>query len=237
MERLQVTDALIGQLIREVAPLVEAATQWPLELDSLRWRVLRKDRGFEEVVLGRMRGAGIPVDDDVPRGIIGRIVEYVVEDNVLGAYQPSTRELLIVRENVDDSNLNGLRLVVSHELVHRGQHVHHGYLFDRVDKILRETVGGMASGRPSPRDLRAKIDRVTPIMTLIESHACYVQEILRREHFPDAVIESHFNIATLLLRVFGGRKVKQYTGDVSRIAEAAATGGVEPLYQALVGAF
>jgi hypothetical protein len=31
--------------------------------------------------------------------------------------------MLIIGENVDDSNIDGLRLVVAHELVLRGQHL------------------------------------------------------------------------------------------------------------------
>lgn len=230
MTRLNVTEMLILSLVDEVAPLVENATGWGLNIDSLRCRVLPKDRGFEEVVLGRMRGVGIDVDDDVPRGLIGRLVEYVIEGNVLGAYQPSTGELVIVRENVDDSNMDGLRVVVAHELVHRAQHVNRPELFERMDRVIRQVVDGCLRGRIGFAELRTRMDQVTPVMTLIESHAYYVQEVIREKHFPAAVIESHFNLATLLMRLFGGAKISRYTEGIPAVAEAASAGDVESLY-------
>jgi len=170
MERLDVTERLVSRLIREVVPLVEGATGWGLKIESLRSRVLPKDQGYEEVVLGRLRAAGVAFDDDAPRSLVERLLEYVVEGNVLGAYQPRTEELLIIRENVDDSNLDGLRVVVAHELVHRGQHVNHGPLFGRVDTAAREAFECIARGG-SMREVRAKINTIKPVMTLLESHA------------------------------------------------------------------
>lgn len=42
-------------------------------------------RGYEEVLLGRLRGLGVEVDPDGKRGWFERLVEYVIEGNVLGA--------------------------------------------------------------------------------------------------------------------------------------------------------
>lgn len=66
------------------------------------------------------------------REFVDRTVEYLVEINVLAAYEPLTNELMVVRGKVDDSNLDGLKLVLAHELTHRGQHVHHPALFERA---------------------------------------------------------------------------------------------------------
>ena len=233
MERLDVTDTLIGEIVGEVAPRVEEATQWPLDTESLRWRVLPRDQGYEEILLGRLRGAGVPVRDDDPRGLLDRLVEYVVESNVLGAYQPCTTELLIVRENVDDSNLNGLKVVVAHELVHRGQHLHHGHLFERADKTIGEIFQGLDSGDLDFRGAWKMVDTLKPIMTLIESHAYYVQELIRKAHYPDAVIESHLNLASVLLRLFGRKKINQYRDGIPAIVSAASRGDIQSLYSAL----
>ena len=233
MERLHVTDSLIGAIIGEVAPRVEEATQWPLVTASLRWRVLPRDQGYEEILLGRLRGAGVPIRDDDPRGLLDRLIEYVVESNVLGAYQPSTSELLIVRENVDDSNLDGLKVVVAHELVHRGQHLYHGHLFDRADATIAKIFRGLDSGDLDFRAAWKMVDTLKPIMTLIESHAYYVQELIRQTHYPDAVIESHLNLASLLLRLFGRKKIMQYRDGVPAVADAVSRGDIQSLYSAL----
>ncbi|NLG99778.1 MAG: hypothetical protein GX491_20675 [Chloroflexi bacterium] len=121
MPKIDVTPELVGRLINQVAPLVEFTTRWSLDLQTLKYRVLPKNRGYEEIVLARFAGVGLPVEIDKPRSPGELLIEYMLENNILGAYEPSTQEILVVRENVDESNLDGLRLILAHELVHRGQ--------------------------------------------------------------------------------------------------------------------
>lgn len=233
MKKLDVTDKLIRELIEEVAPLVSGLTKWNLAIRSLGVRVLPKDRGYEEVLLGQLRGAGINIDEDEPRSLMERLTEYVVEANVLGAYQSSTQELLIIRENVDESNLNGLKLVVAHELVHRGQHVNFAHLFDRLDNTTREVYYYLLQEGASLGEAMRKIDKVKQLMTVIESHAYYVQQLLQKSHFPDAKIESHFNFATLLMKLFGQEKISQYTEGIPQVKAAVASGDIDSLYRNL----
>jgi len=194
---------------------------------------LPRNRGYEEIVLGRLRGIGLRLGDDGSRSIAERLVEYCVEDSVLAAYEPSTQEVMVVRENVDDSNLDGLKLVLAHELVHRGQHVNHPHLFTRVDDIARELFAYLSQGDASLQGLLRRIDEIRPIMTLIESHANYVQAVLAQTHFPGARIESHFSLATLLLRVFGRPKTAQYTEAIPTVAAATTAGDIDSLYRSV----
>jgi len=230
MKKLNITESLIYKLIYEVSPIVEEITGWSLLVDSLSPRVLPKDRGYEEVLLGRLQGAGIEIDEEHPRTLIERLIEYIVEANVLAAYQPSTNELLIIRENVDDSNLDGLKLVVAHELVHRGQHVNYGHLFECVDDVFREVFYSLAYEEATLKDIIQKMSKIKPIMTLLESHAYYIQELLRKTHYPNAEIESHFNLATILLRLLGQAKLSQYTEGIPEIASAIEAGDIDSLY-------
>lgn len=48
--------------------------------------------------------------------------------------------------------------------------------------------------------------------------------------FPNAHIESHFNLATLLMRLIGARKVAQYTDGLPQVSAVVASGSVELLY-------
>ncbi len=227
--RLDITDSLIEELMDEVAPMVEEATGWRLDRPGLRSRVLPKDRGYEEILLGRIKGAGVEVPEEGSEGLFERLIEYIIEGNVLAAYEWSTREMLVVRENVDDSNLDGLRVVIAHELVHRAQHINHPELFQRVDEGVREVFelskqpGGLTNALEKLRELQG-------VMTLLESHAHYIQEMLHRTRFPNAVIESHFNLPSLLLRVVGAKKLSQYTGGIPAVQEAVARGEVDSLY-------
>ena len=230
MTRIDVTVPLVRRLAEEVRPLVRKLTGWRLDLPGLEIRVLPQDRGYEEVVLHRLEGAGLSVDEDEPRGLFEKIVEYVVERSVLAAYEPSRGELMVIRENVDESNLDGLRLVVAHELVHRGQHLRHPELFERVDAVVRSTFDYISDGGSELQVILEKAAEIQSIMTVLESHAVYVQESLRGTLYPDAVIESHFSLAVLLLRCFAGAKIAQYRDGIPQVAEATRDGRVDQMY-------
>lgn len=233
MARLNVTDALITIVVQEMSPLVERLTGWNLHLATLRQRVLPKERGYEEIALGRLQAVGINTDEDAPRNIMERIAEYMLEETILAAYEPGGEEILVIRENVDDSNLDGLRLVVAHELVHRAQHVNHPEIFQQVDQSMR-SVCQMELQTDQARMLALEqLNRVQPMMTVLESHAMYVQNTIKRLYLPKAVIESHFNLAVMLMRLLAAPKVAQYTGAVPAVARAAKNGTIEDLYRSL----
>jgi hypothetical protein len=235
MTRIDVTVPLVRRLAEEAQPLVAKLTGWQLDLPDLAVRALPRDRGYEEVILHRLQGVGLSVDKDAPRGLFERIVEYVVEHSVAAAYEPSTGELSVIRENVDDSNLDGLRLVVAHELVHRGQHLQHPELFERVDSVIRESFEYISDGGTDLGMIMEKVSQVQSIMTILESHAVFVQEVLRETRFPDAVIESHFSLAAVLLRFFAGAKVAQYRDGIPQVAEATRRGKIDRMYADLAG--
>lgn len=234
--KLDITERLIRETVEDVAPLVEELTGWGLELSALEMRILPKNRGYEEIVLARIQGAGISLDENAPRNIIERIVEYVIEDCVIAAYEPSSCKMLIVGENVDDSNIDGLRLVVAHELVHRSQHLRHPEVFAEIDITIRKIFSSVKiSGKPGIHDIVAHVNKIQSSMNLLESHAIYVQERLRTSHFPGARIESHFNLPAILMRVFGRKKLSQYKKRLPDVARAFETGTIESLYREIHG--
>lgn len=229
--KLDITERLIRETVDEVAPLVEGVTGWGLELSALGVSVLPKARGYEEIVLARIQGAGISLDETAPRNIIERIVEYVIEDCVIAAYEPSTSKILIVGENVDNSNMDGLRLVVAHELVHRGQHLRHPEVFAEIDITIRKIFSSLnLSGKSGIRNIVPHVNKIQSAMSLMESHAIYVQEQLHASHFPGAQIESHFNLPAILMKVFGRKKLGQYKKRLPDVARAFTTGSIESLY-------
>jgi hypothetical protein len=233
MSKLVLDDEFITTLVVQVAPLVEQATGWDLDAGSLRCRVVPKDRGYEEILLGRLRELGFFVDEDAPRPLLDRLVEYLVESSILAAYQPGAGELLVIRENVDDSNLDGLRVVLAHELVHRGQHRNHPEIFHQVEASWRRVA---APNLVSPEQidlgqLVQALNETRPLMTLLESHAAYIQQLIASRHYPQARIEAHFTLPVLLFRLFGGQKLAQYTEGLPAIAAAMESGEMEALYR------
>jgi hypothetical protein len=233
MNKLDVTDSLIERLITEVAPLVEQETGWSLELAGMRSRAVPKDRGYEEILLGRMREIGFYVNEDAPRPILDRLVEYLIEGSVLAAYQPGEGEVLVIRENVDDGDLDGLRVVLAHELVHRGQHVNHPEVFREVEILLKDMVGRFLSPSQLPdiAEVVQTLNETRTYMTLLESHAWFVQQRIASRYYPEARIESRFTLPVLIFRLFGGQKLSQYKEGLPVVAAAVDSGRLEELYR------
>jgi hypothetical protein len=233
MANLSIDDHLVASLITEVAPLVSNATGWELNLPSLHSRVLPRDQGYEAIVEGKLRLLGYPISPQ--RDLITRTVEILIEKNVLAAYEPLADELMLIRENVDDSNLDGLRLVLAHELTHRGQHVNHPQLFQRVNQLLLSVLQEANSGEVDFQKMLAWFEQVKPLMTLIESHASYIQGIINQKYYPQAQIEKPFSLPVLIFRMLGFGKTTQYTAGLPQVSEAAQKGGIDSLFNRLAG--
>jgi len=233
MAKLTIDDHLISIMINEVAPLVSSVTGWDLHIPSLRKRILPKDQGYEEIVQGKFRLLGLPVSQK--RDMVDRAVEYLVENNVLAAYEPLSNELMLVRENMDDSNLDGLKLVLAHELTHRGQHIHHPKLFERVNRILVSAIQGMESGQADIQKMMVYFEEVKPLMTLIESHASYIQGALKQMYFPRAYVETRFTLPVILFRIIGFGKTSQYTEGLAQVAAAMQCGSADGLFSSVAG--
>jgi hypothetical protein len=195
--------------------------------------VLPRDQGYEAIVEGKLRLLGLPVLPQ--RDLITRTVETLVENNVLAAYEPLADELMLIRENVDDSNLDGLKLVLAHELTHRGQHVHHPQLFQRVNELLVSVLRETNNGEMNVQKMRAWFEQVKPLMTLVESHASYIQGIIQQRHFPLAQIEKQFSLPVLLFRLVGFGKTTQYTAGLAQVSAAAQKDGIDGLFDRLAG--
>ena len=233
MNRLIINEDVIRRIADEVSPMVEEIIPWTVSHDSMSIEVLPRNRGYEEILLGRLRGAGVDIDETGRRSIFERLLEYVIEDVVLAAYEPSLCRLYVLRENVDDSNPDGLRLIVAHELVHRAQHLKYPELFSRMDFVICDVCNHLSDGG-SLKKAMARIRDIEPIMTLLESHAAYVQERLRSTRFYEAKIETHFNLPTLLMRVFGRRKLKQYHTGIPSVIRNQVMGNIDSLYQQIL---
>jgi hypothetical protein len=229
---LHLTDSLVNEILHQVAPKVTQLTGWELHLNTLKCRVLPKDRGYEELLVTRLREIGFQDCLDLLPNIFERMLEFLIEQNTLAAYLPETGEIFVVRENLDDSNLDGLKLVLAHELVHRGQDLSHAHLYLRLQQLLQQAFSELQSADPDFRQVLLIMDEIRPIMTLIESHAAYIQSLLKQTCFPNAIIESHFNLAALLMRLVGAQKLAQYTDGLPQIKAAVASGSVKVLYAA-----
>jgi hypothetical protein len=109
----------------------------------------------------------------------------------------------------------------------------HGELFIRLDTLLHRAFAEMSSEATDFVKLRLYFEEVQPIMTLLESHAAYIQEIIKQRYLPEARVESHFNLAVLLMRLIGAPKAAQYTEGLPEISAAINSGKIESLFARL----
>ena len=68
-------------------------------------------------------------------------------------------------------------------------------------------------------------------MTLLESHAHFIEELIKRQVYPTAKVESHFNWATILMSIISPSKQAQYLDGLPIIAEAFKSEGIDDLFR------
>jgi hypothetical protein len=64
VEKINVNLPLLRNIVRKVSPLVERLIHWNLALKYLDLKVLPKTRGYEEGVLGRLKGLGVSFQEN-----------------------------------------------------------------------------------------------------------------------------------------------------------------------------
>jgi len=233
MAKLQVNNKLVSELVGEVSPLVRKLTGWELASDELRSQVIPKQRGYEEIFINQLQYLGIPEYEDDPRDLFERLAEYLLEANVLAAYLPWKDEVVVLRENVDDSNLDGLRVILGHELVHRAQHINYPEIFQELEILSRRIflILYEAQAIPYLEQIMDTLMEIRSIMTLFESHATVVQHTLNKNFYPDAMIESHWSLPTMIFHLVGAEKLSQYRDGIPMVVEAMERGTIDDLYQ------
>lgn len=239
MAKLLVDNMLVSELVNEVSPMVKQLTRWKLSTNLLQCRVISIQRGYEEIVINQLQHQGIPVFEDKTRDLFERLAEYLLEANILAAYLPWNTEIIVMRENVDDSNLDGLKLILGHELVHRAQHVNHPQIFERLEELSQRIYLAFyeAQANLNLEHIMDTLLEIRSIKTLIESHAMVVQNTLQREYYPDAKIESHYGFLAMLFRLIGAENLSHYQDGFPMVKEAMERGTINELYQRVGLAF
>ena len=231
MPKLIVTKELVCYLLSEVVPYVEQATGWQLDIDALNIRVVPRELAYETIVLHQniLQLRGLDDQKDHSSNVVHPLIEKMIEGNILGAFEPSTREMIVVKENVDDSNLDGLKVVLLHELVHYGQFLYHQKIFDNLDE-LKYLLSTACDSRDEEKTMDL-LEKVQKLMTLLESHAHYIEEQIKRQAYPKAKVESHFNWATILMSIISPSKQAQYLDGLPVIGQAAKSRGIDDLFR------
>ena len=100
----------------------------------------------------------------------------------LAAYEPFSNVLVIHKRCCERSNLDGLKVILGHELVHVGQFRHTPGLLDQYRESLQWLKGKCGSSAVSLKELIESVDYSVQqsFMSQIEGYAAYIQGYLER---------------------------------------------------------
>ena len=198
--RSVVDAATIAYCVAEVAPAVEAATGWKDLAQGVQFRAVDS---LAKAYRAHLEAIGVADDGHSERGL----------DWMMGAsgavalYDPFTRVVSIHRQRAEQQNLDGLKVILGHELVHAGQFREHPELRRRhaehtlalheawaeCDRRLDERVNGdddvtvkelIATKMRGDAGVRRAMTRLETLQLNLEGYAYHVEVDALMERYP-----------------------------------------------------
>jgi hypothetical protein len=185
--RLDLDDELISHALHEVVGHVERLTGWSGLLDDLRTADIS---AFGAEIGQVMTDAGI--EGRFARGVARAIFERVVLYATFGLYSPHSHTIFLNAGALEHCNLDGLKVILGHELVHVGQFRNHPELIEKHRRVTADLSRRLAEAGDGPVDVNALLEDA-PIRThmrLIEGYAAYIQGYLEAI-YPLAMVVPH----------------------------------------------
>lgn len=182
--RLDIDNALVEHCLKEVCPLIESLTGWSGLLNDLTVEIVPNlDERWHQLV------DEIEQDRDaVPKDTVQHVIKHAT--GMTAAYDPFDDTLLINATWLENYNLDALKVIIGHELVHVGQYRHtpgllaqhraYATLISRLKRSLSEVARLEASRRIQQSPWQRYLKQ-------IEGYATHIQQ----DH-----LERHYNLAT-----------------------------------------
>ena len=101
---------------------------------------------------------------------------------------------------------------------------------ESVDQVIREA---FLTGPGSDEGMACNLREVDEIMTMLESHAHFVELEIKRLYLPHGLVESHFDMLSLIFHYAGQRKIAQYVDGIPAVTDAVRSGTLEALFKSL----
>ncbi len=210
--RLAMDDELVGHALHEVVAHVERLTGWSDLLEDLRTADIEE---FGAEISQVMTDAGIH------GRFARRVARAVFERVVLGAahalYSPHSHTIFLNTRSLEHCNLDGLKVILGHELVHVGQFRNHPDLVAEHRRVTAEFSRRLAEAGDGPVDLESLLGDGTfrRHMSLIEGYAAYIQGYLETI-YPLAMVIPHRSwFDRLVIAAF-----RRATPDLDRVMES-----------------
>ncbi len=200
VQRLDLDHDLVKHCLAEVTPLVESLTGWSGLLDDLK----------------------IDVTDELSRYVLGPVVEALgmsmgsLQGRVMGLmadqfadflalYDPLTHTVVVHSQKAARQNLDALKVIIGHEMVHVGQFKSNPKLVERYKSMLAEVaqleIFSQDDGSVDSEAL-AQAMRASPmqsVMEELEGFAYYIQRDFLEKHYNLATFFTHRSFIERLL--------------------------------------
>lgn len=196
VRRLKISNELVTHCLCEMSPLVEQLTGWTglatnakITVTSEADRILA--RQFTELGLQRYP-------------LIGRLVSRTLYATSYAFYDPLSGEIVVNETLTAHCSLDGLKIILGHELVHEGQFRHSRGLIDEYRRACHNLVDFcLTSETESISDLAATIQESPAygIMARLEGYAYYIQKDFLEKYYNCALIIPHVSLFSHVAQV------------------------------------
>jgi hypothetical protein len=142
-------------------------------------------RGFDNARVNPL-GAARPFARVWPRSIRAVIewVKAVIGEAYAGAYMPNLRAVVLNESRVLGRNLDTIRGLLFHELVHAAQHQRFPQFFERLRGLHQRMAALKAKGKETADAQCQVADQIQACTLLMEGETMLLQARALREHFP-----------------------------------------------------
>ncbi|MEO1268760.1 MAG: hypothetical protein AAFX99_11725 [Myxococcota bacterium] len=196
--RLNITEPLLQHCLEEVAPLVEELTGWPSLLEGLKIDLTDDISPYFNQLTQEVFGESTWTTRQLDRLMAWN-------SNIMALYDPTHHVIAINRSRMARyTNLDGLKVILGHELVHVGQFRQHPELSDLYRSQLnwlRTLVEKQDDLSPEAIQEAVSKSEFQARMSELEGYAYYIQRDYLERRYPMA---TYFNHTSLFEGMFKG---------------------------------
>ncbi len=198
-----VSEASIEKILYDVAPKVEWLTEWNCSLKNLTIKIIKPNQVFAQVIMPKYKELNIDITSKTLQDKFSSWINtYLVSRIVIGVYEPATKSIVVVPNNLSAStNESGFATALGHEMVHRCQFLYNPKFVKEYNKLIKKTAD------PHVNNDNAK-DTIQLYMTLIEGEASFVENQLRQMYYQNATIAPR--LSSLFLGLTGALCFKDF---------------------------
>jgi hypothetical protein len=229
--RLNIDEDLVNECLVEITPLVEQLTGWRNLLDGLHVEVT--DRMGEWALKDLVPLMGLE------SGSFAEKCSSLLFDQCFkfaGLYSPTHHTLVVNRPLMERNNLDALKVIIGHELVHVGQFKNYPHLIEEHNARLLEFEELLNSVEDSSlEDVVAKIKTLgmQGQMQELEGYAFYIQKDFLEVHYNMATFFPHSSLFESALKtLLGVLELEAGLQQVQELKSSQYTDGADAYRQA-----